>query len=581
MKIAVYTITKNEEQFIPRWAASCKEADYRLIVDTGSTDNTVDVAIENDCYVETITISPWRFDDARNAALALLPDDIDMCVSLDADEILMPGWREHLEKLPPNVTRPRYKYVWSWNPDGTEGLTFLRDHIHKRHGYRWKHPVHEVLVSTGTEVQAWCPVEVHHHPDSSKSRSQYLPLLELAVKEDPTGDRNMFYYGRELMFNGMNDEAIKYLLKHIEISTWDAERSASMRYLGKLTPDSEKWFLRACAEAPNRREPWVDLAKFYYENHKWAQCYGAVESALSIKDKPLDYICEAEPWSSYPYDIGSIAAWNLNFKQRAIDLAAEAYKISPNEERIRLNLATMHRIMRQSRVDVIIPTKSNISGVLKIVENLSNDKAVNEIIIIADGPEAKLKLDEIFPFANIPKTKDIFSRIKIIEVPLSSGIHHMWNIGLNNACAINHILFINDDIEIEKETASTLAAILDTDSSIGLISPVYDNRIVNEIACKVSGANGVYGKTGISGACMMLRSSLTNEWRFDENMKWYFGDDDVAHWVEHTKNKNVCLTPLAKSWGNCSWTTQNDPPENFQEITDNDKKFFDAKWANS
>lgn len=576
MKIAVYTITKNEEQFISRWAESCKEADYRLIVDTGSTDNTVNIAIENGCYVETITVSPWRFDDARNAALALLPDDIDMCVSLDADEILMPGWREHLEALPSNITRPRYKYVWSWNADGTEGLTFLRDHIHKRHGYRWRHPVHEILVCTGNEVQAWCPLEVHHHPDSSKSRSQYLPLLELAVREDPTGDRNMFYYGRELMFNGMNDEAVKYLLKHIEISTWDAERSASMRYLGKLTPDSEKWFLRACAEAPNRREPWVDLAKFYYENQKWAQCYGAVESALSIKDKPLDYICEAEPWGSYPYDIGCIAAWNLGFKQRAIDLSTEAYKMSPYDNRIRLNLATMYRISRTSRVDVIIPTKSNIDGISKLIENIGNDFAIDNIIIVADGSEAKQKLDTLFPFTD---TINSDSRIKILEVPLSSGIHFMWNTALDILNKNNHVLFINDDIEIEKETASTLAGLLDLNQQIGLISPIYDNRQLNEVIFKVSGANGVYGKTGISGACMMLASSLVKEWKFDEEMKWYFGDDDVAHWVEHIKKMNVCLTPIAKSWGNCSWTTENDPPKNFKKITENDKKIFDAKWA--
>ena len=99
MKIAVYTIAKNEEKFVERWAKSCEEADYRLIVDTGSSDNTLLTAAKYGIEVGSISISPWRFDDARNAALALLPDDIDMCIALDMDEILVPGWRKELEKI--------------------------------------------------------------------------------------------------------------------------------------------------------------------------------------------------------------------------------------------------------------------------------------------------------------------------------------------------------------------------------------------------------------------------------------------------------------------------------------------------
>jgi hypothetical protein len=37
MKIAVYTIALNEEQHVQQWADSCIDADYRLILDTGST----------------------------------------------------------------------------------------------------------------------------------------------------------------------------------------------------------------------------------------------------------------------------------------------------------------------------------------------------------------------------------------------------------------------------------------------------------------------------------------------------------------------------------------------------------------
>ena len=278
MKVAAYTITKNEEQFVGRWADSCADADYRLVVDTGSTDNTASIALESGCEVGYITIRPWRFDDARNASLALIPDDIDICVALDADEVLLPGWREALEKIGPEVTRPRYKYVWSWNPDGSEGLSYSGDKVHSRHGYRWVHPVHEVLTCTTQEVQSFCDgLEIHHHPDSSKSRAQYLPLLELAVRERPEDDRNQFYLGREYMFVGQKANSEHHLKRALELSRWAPERATAMRYLSRVTGDREGWLLRACGEAPNRREPWVELAGYYYSCRDSAKLSGGGE----------------------------------------------------------------------------------------------------------------------------------------------------------------------------------------------------------------------------------------------------------------------------------------------------------------
>ncbi len=109
LKIAVYAISKNEEQFVNRFCDSAKNADIILIADTGSTDRTVELALENGAIVHDICISPWRFDKARDTALALLPRDIDVCISLDLDEVLMDGWREEIERVwQENTTRLRY-----------------------------------------------------------------------------------------------------------------------------------------------------------------------------------------------------------------------------------------------------------------------------------------------------------------------------------------------------------------------------------------------------------------------------------------------------------------------------------------
>jgi len=341
MKIAVYTIALNEEQFISDWFNSAKEADYLLIADTGSSDNTVSLAKALGINVLKISISPWRFDDARNAALSALPKDIDMCISLDMDEVLVPGWRKKLEGINLETTRPRYKYTWSWNEDNTPGLQYGGDKIHSRNGYRWKHPVHEVLVTDRTEeIQEWIGLEIHHYPDNGKPRSQYLPLLELSVMEDPSDDRNAFYYARELFFYGQNENAKKEFIRYLGLpkARWKAERSAAYRYLSKCdTKFSEQYLMGAINEDPTRRESYVELSKMYYDRMNWKKCYEYAMLALDIKEKPLDYLCESFAWGSLPHDLAGIAAYNLGDIEKAIEHTEAAMMVS-DDPRLRWNL---------------------------------------------------------------------------------------------------------------------------------------------------------------------------------------------------------------------------------------------------
>jgi tetratricopeptide (TPR) repeat protein len=345
MKIAIYTIALNEQQFVKPWYESAKEADYLLIADTGSSDSTVKAAKKLGINVVSISVKPWRFDDARNAALAVLPDDIDLCIALDMDEVLVPGWRAHLESIDKYVTRPRYQYTWNWNIDGSPGLQYGGDKIHRRHGYRWKHPVHEVLVSDRIdEVQSWIGLEIHHHADNTKPRSQYFPLLAQSVKEDPYDDRNAFYHARELYFYGRFAEAVEEFKRHLSLpkAVWKPERAASMRYISKMMEDfveREDWLKKAVEEAPDRREGYVELAKLYYENNRWFDCLDAAENALEITEKPLEYLCEDFAWGSDPWDYAAIAAYRLGLSDKAVQYGTKAVELNPNDPRLTANLA--------------------------------------------------------------------------------------------------------------------------------------------------------------------------------------------------------------------------------------------------
>ena len=355
MKIAVYTIAKNEEQFVERWAESCKEADYRIILDTGSSDRTVELAESLGVTVGVKTFNPWRFDHARNAALDLVPEDADYCIALDMDEVLQPGWRKAMETA--TATRPRYEYTWSWQDEenGVPGLVYGGDKIHARHGYFWHHPVHEVLSFKEQETQEWIDLKIHHHPDHTKSRGQYFPLLELAVEEDPDDDRNSHYLAREYFFHGMYDKAVPEFKRHLSLprALWRPERAASMRYLSKcdVPPERESWLLRAAAEAPDRREAWVELALLYYQRGDWPSCYGVAKRALSIKEKPLEYICEAQAWGSVPHDMAAISSFRLGLFQEAVVHATNALSFEPDDDRLKTNLEYCKAALERTQPD--------------------------------------------------------------------------------------------------------------------------------------------------------------------------------------------------------------------------------------
>ena len=359
VKVAVYTIALNEEKHVERWYNSVKDdADYLLIADTGSTDRTIEIARSLGINVVSISVKPWRFDVGRNASLALVPTDMDYCLPLDMDEIMLPGWKDELQKAFDNqATRPRYNYVWNFNEDGTPGTTFRGDKLHARHGYRWKNPVHEILVPDRIqEIQYHTGAVMEHHADNTKSRAQYLDLLKLSIDEDPYDDRNTFYYARECYFYRQYEEATKYFKKHLSMptATWDMERAASMRYIGIMNPnEAEHWFNMAIKEAPGRREPYVELAKHYYNTAQWEQCYENASAALAIKERPQEYLCEATAWGYLPHDFAAIAAYRLGNYTEAVEHGRDAIKVAlPEElERLMVNLAFYEKAIEERSND--------------------------------------------------------------------------------------------------------------------------------------------------------------------------------------------------------------------------------------
>lgn len=345
MKIAVYTIALNESAHAERWAKSAVDADYRIVADTGSTDDTVQRLEGAGVTVHSIAIRPWRFDDARNAALALVPADADVCVTMDMDEFLEPGWRARLEA----AWTPGTTAIWCRSSrlsrlDDPAPRTWSAKKIHARWGYRCRRPVHETLCFTGEqEVTRSCDeIVIAELQDRSKTtRQQYLPLMEVAHKEDPDDAQICFWLGRDLMWAKQHERANAILQRYLALpsSTWRDERSEAMRLLARMQADQRMtWLDKARMEAPHRREIWLDLAEQLHAKADWLNLFWACSNGIEKTRRTNSYLDDAHCWGFRLFDLGAIAALHLNMMERAVEWGKKAHELDPANKRLKNNL---------------------------------------------------------------------------------------------------------------------------------------------------------------------------------------------------------------------------------------------------
>jgi len=344
MKIAIYAIAKDEAKHVERFMRAAADADVIVIADTGSTDDTVTLARDLGAKVYRISVVPWRFDKARDAALALVPADVDVCISVDMDEVMQPGWREAVEAAwVPGTTRLRYKF------DFGAGIVYTCEKAHARHNYFWKYPIHEYItpvIGFAEHMAVTDACLTAHHPDTTKSRGQYLPMLEMAVRENPDCQRSQFYLAREFYYYGRWQDCVTAFEKYLAMpgAVWNAERTFARRCVGTaqialgLTASGIAELERATHEMPHSRDPWVALAQAHHNVANWAACRAAAERALSITERTFEFTADQNSWSWRPYDLAALACWNLGDKAKAVEYGTQAHQMSPDDARLASNL---------------------------------------------------------------------------------------------------------------------------------------------------------------------------------------------------------------------------------------------------
>ncbi|WP_051598423.1 glycosyltransferase family 2 protein [Selenomonas ruminantium] len=281
--ISACVIVKNEAENIGRWLASmCTVADEMIVVDTGSSDNTVELAQKSGAKVYYFE---WCNDFAAAKNFALEKAKGNWILFLDADEYFtpesQPKVRPLIERLEPNqkIDGVLCRLVNIDVDDNNRIMTTLvqlRMFRNKRN-LRYKGKVHEVLTLTkGNSLELANEIEIYHtgystHVVQAKMRRN-LKLIEERIaanggRKEPMDDRYLMdiWYGL-----GNPDKAIAYaklLLAQEKLSldlrgrayeTW-ASCCIEHRYPAEETAACLQAAIRACpdlAEFPLMRGLW-------------------------------------------------------------------------------------------------------------------------------------------------------------------------------------------------------------------------------------------------------------------------------------------------------------------------------------
>jgi hypothetical protein len=203
MKTAAYTICYNEIKRIDRWLEYTKDFDYRVVLDTGSNDGTYEVLKKvPNIILQQMRKEPFKFHHHRNYNLAMIPQDVDWCLSPDIDEWFSINVLEEIEKtvkehpIVTNISTTRLdiytKEVFVGPPHSLPS-----NKIHRRHLYEWRAPIYEYLsyIGPNDEVEVYNDkIFLIHDQDTSKPRKKnYATMLITQCEEDPTDNWNNWY----------------------------------------------------------------------------------------------------------------------------------------------------------------------------------------------------------------------------------------------------------------------------------------------------------------------------------------------------------------------------------------------------
>lgn len=245
LRVSAVLIVKNEAAVLARCLESVKEADEIIICDTGSTDNTVEVARQYTDKVFTDYVWEDHFAKARNHALAKATGD--WILSIDADEFLTCPFSTVREAIAKAFMAVNVKMTAEI---GKSDFWFPRL-FRRSENIWWEGAVHNHISVMGEDVTPTVTITFGYSPAHGQDQLRSLRILEREVASNPDCVRERFYLGREYFYRGMYDKALPMLGRYVQQSRFLAEKAEAFLTMARIywelhMPDDARDALLQC-----------------------------------------------------------------------------------------------------------------------------------------------------------------------------------------------------------------------------------------------------------------------------------------------------------------------------------------------
>ena len=349
MTLSVCLIVKDEEAVLAR-CLSCvsKIAEEIVIVDTGSTDSTLQIAKR---FTDKVYFFKWcdNFSAARNFAFDKATGELLMW--LDADDVISD---ENCAKI--NNLKNSFEgfdmavlpYAAAFDGDKPT-FVYNRERIFRRDkGYRFSGEVHEAIAPIGKIY--YSDAVICHKKEKQNEPLRNLRILQRKISEGKVlNDREKFYYGRELLFNKMYLEAIAVFDDFLMGNGWvvnKAEACLNLYQAYSAIGEEDKAMtslLKSFALLPPNSQICCILGEHFFKRGDVNSSIYWYEAALKAKNADGSFV-SVDFCGFIPYMQLCVLYDRLGDKEKAYACNKKAGKIKPHNEKYLYNVKYFEKL---------------------------------------------------------------------------------------------------------------------------------------------------------------------------------------------------------------------------------------------
>ena len=356
MTLSVCLIVKDEQQVLAR-CLDCvsKFADEIVIVDTGSTDNTVRIAKK---FTDKVYFFKWcdDFSAARNYAFDKATGELLMW--LDADDFItdencakINGLKNSFEGYDMAVL----PYAAAFDGDKPT-FVYNRERIFRRDkGYRFSGEVHEAIAPSGKIY--YSDAVICHRKEKANEPLRNLRILQIKISAGkPLTDREKFYYGRELLFNKMYREAIAVLEDFLNGDGWTvnkAEACINLYQAYRAIGEEDKAMsslLHSFSVCPPNSQICCILGEYFFNGGQLNYSVYWYESALTARNEEGSFI-NKDFCAFIPYMQLCVLYDRLGNKEKAFFCNEKAGEIKPHNEKYLYNAKYFKKLGLRGKIN--------------------------------------------------------------------------------------------------------------------------------------------------------------------------------------------------------------------------------------